>query len=144
MDAAEYITFAIRSHFSVYIFIIKLFLDCSAVEAISSIMDARNLIELLEMTTNLDPVNITQAEERLSQVKKTSKRMLPCALGFKSDLTALQWNGTDCGTIVYNVNAVNGQNFSDNHCDYNVQGGKTSVLHERKKIFFCSRHTILI
>lgn len=33
-------------------------------------MDARNLIDLLEATTNPDPVNIAQAEERLSQVKK--------------------------------------------------------------------------
>ncbi|KAJ6640518.1 Importin-7 [Pseudolycoriella hygida] len=33
-------------------------------------MDARNLIELLEATTNPDPVNISQAEERLHQMKK--------------------------------------------------------------------------
>lgn len=33
-------------------------------------MDARNLIELLEATTNPDPTNIAQAEERLSQVEK--------------------------------------------------------------------------
>lgn len=37
-------------------------------------MDARNLIELLEATTNPDPVNIAQAEERLSQVKKKMSR----------------------------------------------------------------------
>lgn len=42
-------------------------------------MDTRNLIELLEATTKSDPVNLKQAEERLSQVKK---RILPCALGF--------------------------------------------------------------
>lgn len=33
-------------------------------------MDTRNLIELLEATTKSDPVNLKQAEERLSQVKK--------------------------------------------------------------------------
>lgn len=38
-------------------------------------MDARNLIELLEATTNPDPTNIAQAEERLSQVKKKNIAM---------------------------------------------------------------------
>lgn len=97
-------------------------------------MDARNLIELLEATTNPDPTNIAQAEERLSQVKKNWEY---CHVLW--DLSALlveKWCENDCRNDWLWCECDNLHNYQ---IWYIVHSSKSNVLHD-----FCSRHTILI
>lgn len=97
-------------------------------------MDARNLIELLEATTNPDPTNIAQAEERLSQVQKKNWEYCHVLWGFKCFTGGKNGVKTIARTIGYDVNVT--------ICittKFGTLCSKSNVLHD-----FCSRHTILI